>query len=362
MSKRAFNFSAGPAILPEEVLREAQEAIWDLGGTGIGVLEHSHRGKAIDEVFTGTEAALREVADVPDDVRLLFLQGGASLQFAMLPANYLGDDATADYLNTGSWSKKAIAEASLFGNVHVAASSEDTGFDRVPPLDAVRWSEAPVYVHYTSNNTIFGTQFHERPTPPEGAWLACDASSDLFSRPIDLRRYGLVYAGAQKNLGPAGLTLVMIREELLERRVRDLPTVLRYDIQAKNDSRYNTPPVFGVYLLGRVMRWIERQGGLVAMARQNEAKAKLLYDAIDASDFYRGTAHEGSRSLMNVTFRIADQELEPRFLAEAEKAGFPGLKGHRSVGGMRASIYNAFPRAGCEALAAFMRDFESRNG
>lgn len=362
MSERAFNFSAGPAILPEEVLREAQEAIWDLDGTGIGVLEHSHRGKAIDEVFATTEAALREVGGVPDGFRALYLQGGASLQFAMLPANYLDDEATADYLNTGSWSKKAIAEASLFGNVHVAASSEETNFDRVPAPETARWSEAPVYVHYTSNNTIFGTQFRQPPTPPGGAWLACDASSDLFSRPIDLSRYGLVYAGAQKNLGPAGLTLVMLREELLERQVRELPTMLRYDTQAKNDSRYNTPPVFGVYLLGRVLRWIGRQGGLAAMARENEAKAKLLYDAIDASDFYRGTARKDSRSLMNVTFRIADPELEPRFLAEADKAGLPGLKGHRSVGGMRASIYNAFPRAGCEALVGLMRDFEARNG
>jgi phosphoserine aminotransferase len=359
---RAFNFSAGPAILPEPVLHEAQEAIWDLGGTGIGVLEHSHRGAAADEVFDSTEAACRELAGVPDGYRVLFLQGGASLQFAMLPANFLAEDATADYVNSGSWSKKAIAEAQRFGNVHVAGSSADTNFDHVPDAAATHWSDAPVYAHYTSNNTIFGTQFREPPSPPGPAWLACDASSDIFSRPIDVGRHGLVYAGAQKNIGPAGVTLVLIRDELLEREVRDLPTMLRYSVHAKNDSRYNTPPVFGIFVMGRVMRWILDNGGLTAMEAQNEAKARILYEAIDGSDFYRGTARTDSRSRMNVTFRTAVEDLEPRFLEEAEKAGLFGLKGHRSVGGMRASIYNAFPVAGCEALASFMRDFETRNG
>jgi len=362
MSQRAFNFSPGPATLPEEVLREVQEAVWDLAGTGIGVLEHSHRGPAVDAVFAETQSACRELAGVPDDFRILFLPGGASLQFAMLPANLLDEGATADYLNTGSWSQKAIAEARRYGAVHVASSSEEADFDHVPSRDAVRWSDAPAYAHFTSNNTIFGTQYREDPTPPEGVWLACDASSDIFSRPISLLRYGIVYAGAQKNLGPAGVTLVLIREELLERRVRDLPSMLRYDVHAKNDSRYNTPPVLCIYAMGLVFRWIAARGGLEAMAKENEAKAALLYEVIDGSGFYRGTAQADSRSHMNVTFRTSDESLEPAFLKEAAEAGFPGLKGHRSVGGMRASIYNAFPRAGCEAIAGFMRDFEARNG
>ena len=357
-----YNFAAGPAILPAPVIEETREALRDLLGSGIGLLEHSHRGAAVDEVFASTHAACREVAGLSDDYRILFLQGGASLQFMMLPANLLPEGRTADYLETGSWSKKAIAQAVRYGGVHVAASSAETNFDRIPTGDALHWSASPAYVHFTSNNTIYGTQYREEPTPPEGAWLACDASSDVFSRPLDVDRYGVLYAGAQKNLGPAGATLVLIRADLLERVERDLPEMLRYGLHAENDSRYNTPPVLSIYVMGRVLRWILDSGGLAGVEKRNEEKAALLYDAIDASEFYRGTAQPDSRSRMNVTFRIASESLEAQFLAEAAAAGFSGLGGHRAVGGIRASIYIAFPREGCEALAAFRRDFEARHG
>jgi phosphoserine aminotransferase len=361
-TRRIFNFSAGPAVLPEEVLREAQAALWDLDGTGIGVLEHSHRGGPFEKVVQEAEAACRKLAGIPDDYAVLFLTGGASTQFFMLPANLLPDGATADYLVTGAWSEKAALEAKRYGKVHEAASSAATNHDRIPKPSEIRWSERPVYVHFTSNNTIFGTQWTSEPAPPAGAWLACDASSDVFSRPIDITRYGVLYAGAQKNIGPAGVTLVIARRDLMERSVRDLPTMLRYATHRKEGSLYNTPPTFGIYLMGRVFQWIERQGGLAGMERKNREKAQLLYDALAGTPFYDGHAGEGSRSLMNVTFRAPSKELDAKFVKEAEAAGFSGLKGHRSVGGMRASIYNAFPQAGCEALADFMRDFAKRNG
>jgi phosphoserine aminotransferase len=280
----------------------------------------------------------------------------------MLPANLLAEGATADYLNTGSWSKKAIEEARRYGNVHVAASSEGESFARVPGAAEITWSEAPVYAHFTSNNTIFGTQWQREPEPPASAFLACDASSDAFSRPLEIDRYGVFYAGAQKNLGPSGTTLVVIRRDLLGKTVRDLPTMLRYETHAKNESRYNTPPTFGIYLMGRVFRWILASGGLAEIGRANQRKAAVLYDVIDAEAFYTGTADRQSRSTMNVTFRTPDEELDATFVAEATRAGFSGLKGHRSVGGMRASIYNAFPRAGCEALASFMKEFARTHG
>jgi phosphoserine aminotransferase len=361
MSQRRFNFSAGPAVLPEEVLREAQEALWDLDGSGIGVLEHSHRGPVFDRVMAETVADCRALAGIGEDHAILFLQGGASSQFFMLPANLLPEGATADYLVTGSWSEKAAAEARRYGRVHVAASSKDGNHRHIPAAEEIRYSDAPVYVHFTSNNTIFGTQWAQEPVPPPGAWLACDASSDVFSRPFDVSRYGVLYAGAQKNIGPAGVTLVVIRRDLLERVARELPTMLRYATHAKDDSRYNTPPTFGIYLMGRVFQWIARQGGLAELGRRNAEKAALLYDALEASDFYELHARAGSRSLMNVTFRSPSPELDARFVAEAAAAGFDGLKGHRSVGGMRASIYNAFPRAGCEALAQFLKDFAAKN-
>jgi len=362
MSERVFNFAPGPAVLPEEVLREAQADLWNCDRSGIGILEQSHRGAVVDRLFAEAEADCCKLAGVSDDYSVLFLQGGASTQFFMLPAYFLAGNSTADYLNTGSWSKKAIKEARLYGKVHVACSSEDANFSYIPRSEEIRYSEHPTYVHYTSNNTIFGTEFQTAPNPPGGAWLACDCSSDIFSRPIDVSHHGLIYAGAQKNLGPAGTTLVILRKDLLDRCVRELPSMLRYDLLAKEDSRYNTPPVFGVYIIGRVFKWLLARGGLGAMAKQNADKAKLLYDVLDSSGFYRGPARSDSRSLMNVVFRAPSEELEKKFVAEAGKQGLVGLKGHRSVGGMRASIYNAFSLAGCEALVEFMRDFEARHG
>jgi phosphoserine aminotransferase len=359
---RTYNFSAGPAVLPEDVLREAQAALWDFDGTGIGILEHSHRGGPFEKVVAQTEADCRALAGIPSDYAVLFLSGGASTQFFMLPANLLPEGGTADYVVTGAWSEKAVAEAKRYGRVHEAASSAATNHDRIPRASEIRWSERPAYAHFTSNNTIFGTQWQSEPTPTPGVWLACDASSDIFSRPIDLTRYGVVYAGAQKNIGPAGVTLVIARRDLLERAVRELPTMLRYATHLKDGSLYNTPPSFGIYLMGRVFQWIQRQGGLAGMEAKNREKAGVLYDALGATSFYRGHAGEGSRSLMNVTFRTPSPELDAKFVKEAEAAGFSGLKGHRSVGGMRASIYNAFPQAGCVALADFMHDFAKRNG
>jgi phosphoserine aminotransferase len=361
MGDRIFNFSPGPAVIPEEVLREAREALLDFAGTGIGIAEHSHRGRAFDRVIAEAEEDCKRLAGIPEGYRILFLQGGASTQFFMLPANYLADGATADYLETGAWSERAIEEAGRYGHVHVACSSRDASFSYIPEPSATRYSSHPTYVHFTSNNTIFGTQFATEPSPPGGAWLACDASSDIFSRPLDVSRYGLVYGGTQKNLGAAGLTLVIVREDLLGKGVRELPTMLRYATHAKDDSRYNTPPTFLVYLTGRVFKWLLAQGGLAAIGARNREKAAVLYAAIDSSGgFYRGTARADSRSQMNVTFRLADEKLESELISEAAKNGLDGLKGHRSVGGLRASIYNAFPRAGCDALADLLRDFAKR--
>ena len=363
MSDRLFNFSPGPAILPEQVLEQARSDIWNIDGSGIGVLELSHRGKLFDKIMAETQDDCRKLAAIPPEYQVLFLQGGASTQFAMLPGNFLEDGQTADYLNTGSWSTKAIAEAEIYGGVHVAGSSEDADFNYIPRGEEISYSEAPAYVHFTSNNTIAGTQFEAEPAAPEGVWLACDASSDIFSRPIDVPQYGLIYAGGQKNLGPAGVTLVIIREDLLERTaIRELPRMLRYRIHADHDSRYNTPNVFGIYFMSLVFKWILDKGGLADLDLHNRAKAKLLYDVIDASSFYRGTARDDSRSQMNVTFRAPSEELEEMFIEGAEKEGIVGLKGHRSVGGMRASVYNALPVEGCEALVQWMRHFEAKRG
>lgn len=357
MSDRIYNFSSGPAVLPEPVLRRAQDAIWNLDGTGIGVLEHSHRGKAFMKVAERAEALIRRVGDVPDSHAVLFLSGGASTQFFQVPMNFLGG-GTADYCNTGVWSQKAIAEARRFGTVHVACSSEASRFDHIPAPAELTWSSAPVYAHVTSNNTIYGTQWSHEPVPPAGVPLVCDASSDIFSRPIDVSRYGLIYAGAQKNLGPAGVTLVIADKELIERGAHDLPTMLQYRTHAAEQSMFNTPPTFPIYVIGEVMAWIEGQGGLTAMAELNREKARLLYDHLDESTMFRGTARADSRSLMNVTFRARTEELEREFVAQATARGLDGLKGHRLVGGMRASIYNAFPIEGVRALVAFMREFE----
>ena len=362
MSKRIFNFSAGPAVLPEPVLRKAQEAVWDVAGSGIGIMEHSHRGKVFDRIRDEAEQACRDLAGIPDNYRVLFLQGGASLQFSMVPMNLLAPDRTADYLLTGVWAQKAVKEAKVLGaKVHIAASSESTNFDRIPQRSEIKYSERPAYVHLTTNNTIYGTQWREEPPVPAGVPLVADTSSDMYSRPIDVSRYGLIYAGAQKNLGPSGVVLVIIRDDLVEAGPKTLPTMLQYRTHAAEKSLYNTPPTFGIYVMGEVFKWIQSEGGLDAMAEHNESKAALLYDFVDQSDFFRGTAQPDSRSLMNICFRAPTEELENKFVAEATKRGLDGLKGHRSVGGMRASVYNACPRAAVEALVAFMKEFERAN-
>jgi phosphoserine aminotransferase len=362
MQQRIFNFSPGPATLPEPVLEEARRDLWSIDDSGIGILEQSHRSPIFKRVISEAESDCRQLAAIPDDYAVLFLQGGASTQFYMLPANFLPAQGTADYLITGSWSKKAMKEARHYGQVHAASSSEDANFSYIPAQSETRYSEAPAYVHFTSNNTIFGTQFRTEPISPGDAWLACDASSDIFSRPLRVERYGLIYAGAQKNLGPSGVTLVILRRDLLERRVRELPSMLDYATHVEGGSLYNTPPVFCVYIVGRVLRWTLEQGGLAEMEKRNAEKAALIYDVLEESEFYTATAAEDSRSMMNVTFVTPSDELNAKFVAEAKEAGLDGLKGHRSVGGMRASIYNAFPRAGCEVLAQFMKDFAAKNG
>ncbi len=358
---RIFNFSAGPAVLPVEVLEEAQRDLVALPGVGMSVMEISHRSKAFDDIIKRAEADLRSLGNVPDNYKVLFLQGGASLQFSSVPMNLLGPGASADYIVTGSWSKKALKEAKKVGATRVAASTEEGGFKRVPRQDELQLAADAAYVHMTSNNTIAGTQFHY--VPDTGSVpLVSDASSDIFSRPIDVSKFGLIYAGAQKNLGPSGVTLVIVREDLLERSADSLPSMLNYKVHAENGSLYNTPPCFGIYILGLVLRWLVKQGGLEAMAKVNERKAGTLYAELDRSEFWRPHADADSRSRMNVTFRLPSEDLEKLFVKEATAAGLDGLKGHRSVGGLRASIYNAFPESGVEALVQFMREFERRNG
>jgi len=362
MSHRIFNFSAGPAVLPEPVLRKAQEAVWDVVGSGIGIMEHSHRGKVFDRVRDEAERNCRDLGGIPDNYDVLFLQGGASLQFSMVPMNLLPADRTADFLVTGVWAQKAVKEAKILGRkVHIAATGEATNFDRLPRPEDTKYSERPAYVHLTTNNTIYGTQWPAEPAVPAGVPIVADTSSDMYSRPLDIAQYGLIYAGAQKNLGPSGVVLVIIRKDLVEAGPKDLPTMLQYRTHAAEKSLYNTPPTFGIFVMGEVFKWIQGQGGLRAMAELNASKAALLYDYLDASDFFRATALPGSRSLMNVCFRGPTEELETRFIAEATKRGLDGLKGHRSAGGMRASIYNACPRAAIEALVAFMKEFERAN-
>lgn len=362
MTDRIFNFSAGPAVLPEPVLRKAQEAVWNVAGSGIGIMEHSHRGKVFDRILNEAEANCRALAGIPDDYSVLFLQGGASLQFSMIPMNLLPADRTADFLLTGVWAQKAVKEVKILGGkVHIAAGSEATGFDRIPATGEISYSADPAYVHLTTNNTIYGTQWRTEPAVPAGVPLVADASSDIYSRPIDVKKYGLIYAGAQKNLGPSGVVLVIIRNELVEAGPKTLPTMLQYRTFAADKSLYNTPPTLGIYLVGEVFKWIQSQGGLAAMAEHNAAKARLLYDFLDASECFRGTVQSDSRSLMNVTFRGPSEELENRFIAEATRRGLDGLKGHRSAGGMRASIYNACPRAAVEALVSYMKEFERAN-
>jgi phosphoserine aminotransferase len=361
MSNRIFNFSAGPAILPQPVLLEAQRDLVQLPGVGMSILEISHRSKTFEGILAQTEADLRTLGGVPSNYKVLFLQGGASMQFSMVPMNLLTAGATADYLVTGGWAQKAVKEARRVGNVHIAASTESENFSRIPRQDEMQFTPDAAYVHMTTNNTLFGTEWAAEPSVGDVP-LVADTSSDMFSRPIDVSKYGLIYAGAQKNLGPSGVTLVIIREDLLARSSKSLHTMLNYAVHAENGSMYNTPPCFGIYLMGLVMKWALAQGGLAAIGAVNERKAATLYAEIDRTGFYRGTAEKASRSRMNVTFRLPSEELEAKFAKESTAAGLDGLKGHRSVGGMRASIYNAFPEEGVAALVEFMREFERKNG
>jgi len=358
---RIFNFSAGPAVLPVEVLEEAQRDLLALPGAGMSVLEISHRSKTFDEIIQGCEADMRRLAGIPDNYRVLFLQGGASLQFSMVPMNLLPSDGSADYIVTGVWSQKAVKEAKRVGGVRIAASTESSSFTRVPAQAELQLDPRAAYVHLTTNNTIYGTEWPALPDVGDVP-LVADASSDIFSRPIDVARHAVIYAGAQKNLAPAGVTLVIIRDDMVQRSPATLHSMLSYKVHAENQSMYNTPPVFAIYIMRLVLTWLLRQGGLEAVDTMNARKAQLLYTEIDRTGFYRGHAEKGSRSRMNVTFRLPSEELEKKFAKEATAAGLDGLKGHRSVGGMRASIYNAFPEAGVQALVEFMREFEARNG
>ena len=359
--QRIYNFSAGPAVLPVPVLEEAQRDLVALPGVGMSVLEISHRSKTFEDILARTEADIRTLGGVPATHKVLFLQGGASLQFSMVPMNLLTAGRTADYIVTGGWAQKAVKEAQKVGAVHIAASTESENFTRIPGQDELSLTPDAAYVHVTTNNTLYGTEWKSEPAVGDVP-LVADTSSDMFSRAIDVSRYGLIYAGAQKNLGPSGVTLVIVREDLLARSSKALPTMLNYAMHAENGSMYNTPPCFGIYLMGLVVRWAIGEGGLPALAARNERKAGALYAEIDRTGFYRGTAEKASRSLMNVTFRLPSEELEKLFVKESTSAGLDGLKGHRSVGGMRASIYNAFPEAGVSALVEFMREFERIRG
>jgi phosphoserine aminotransferase len=363
---RVFNFAAGPAVLPLPVLEQIQRDLLALPGVGISILEISHRSKPFEAILAQAEADVRTLAGVPANYRVLFLQGGASLQFSMVPMNVLASGATADYIDTGSWADKAIKEARKVGHVNVIGSTKADNYARIPTPSELTPTPGAAYVHMTSNNTIEGTEWKELPQGVIGEVpLVSDTSSDMFSRPIDIARHALLYAGAQKNLGPAGVTIVIIRDDMLARSAAataSLPTMLSYAVHAEHTSLYNTPPVFAVYALGLVMKWLLAQGGLAAIAAVNGRKAAKLYAEIDRTGFYRGTANAASRSLMNVTFRLPAEDLEKMFLKESAAAGFDGLQGHRAVGGMRASIYNAFPEAGIDALVSFMSDFERRRG
>jgi len=355
---RVFNFSAGPAMLPAEVLARAGDEMLDWHGTGTSVMEMSHRGKEFMSIAAEAEADLRALLAVPKNYKVLFLQGGATLQFAQVPMNLLHGKGKADYVVSGEWSKKAVKEAQAYCNVHIAASSEDRKFSYAPK----QWNVRPdaAYVHYCSNETIQGVEFHA--TPDSGAVLVADASSHFLSRPVDVSKFGLIYAGAQKNAGPAGLTFVIVRDDLIGRAAKGTPTVMDYKLQADADSMLNTPSTYAMYIAGLVFKWLKQQGGLAGIERKNIEKAKVLYDVLDASSFFHNPVAKEDRSRMNVPFTLKDARLDEEFLRGAEKQGMMQLKGHRAVGGMRASIYNAMPLEGVRALAAYMQDFERRHG
>ncbi len=357
---RVYNFSAGPAVLPEEVLKEAADEMMDYRGTGMSVMEMSHRSKAYDTIIKEAEADLRELMNIPDNYKVLFLQGGASQQFAMIPMNLM-KNGVADYIVTGQWAKKAYQEASLYGKANKIASSEDETFSYIPDCSDLPISEDADYVYICENNTIYGTKFKTLPNT-KGKTLVADVSSCFLSEPVDVTKYGVIYGGVQKNIGPAGVVIVIIREDLITEDVLPgTPTMLRYKIHADNDSLYNTPPAYGIYICGKVFKWIKKMGGLSAMKEHNEKKAKILYDFLDESKLFKGTVRKEDRSLMNVPFVTGNEELDAKFVKEAKAAGFENLKGHRSVGGMRASIYNAMPIEGVEKLVEFMKKFEAEN-
>jgi phosphoserine aminotransferase len=357
---RIFNFSAGPAMLPAEVLSRAGDEMLDWRGTGMGVMEMSHRGKEFISIYEEAERDLRELLAVPANYKILFLQGGATLQFAQIPMNLLRGKGRADYVNTGEWSKKAIKEAKQYCDVHIAASSEDKNFSYAPKSWNVRPDTA--YVHYCSNETIGGVEYHSIPKIEKQIPLVADASSHFLSRPVDVSKFGLIYAGAQKNAGPAGLTLVVVRDDLIGQAQKGTPSVMDYKLQADADSMLNTCATYSIYVAGLVFKWLKQQGGLVSIEQKNIQKAKLLYDYLDGGKFFNSVVAKEDRSRMNVPFTLADANLDAEFLKGAEKRGMVQLKGHRSVGGMRASLYNAMPIEGVQALVAYMKDFEKKHG
>ena len=356
---RVYNFSAGPAVLPEEVLQEAADEMLDYRGTGMSVMEMSHRSKAYDTIIKEAEADLRELMNIPDNYKVLFLQGGASQQFAMIPMNLM-KNRVADYIVTGQWAKKAYQEASLYGKANKIASSEDKTFSYIPDCSDLPISEDADYVYICENNTIYGTKFKTLPNT-KGKPLVADVSSCFLSEPVDVTKCGVIYGGVQKNIGPAGVVIVIIREDLITDVLPGTPTMLRYKIHADADSLYNTPPAYGIYICGKVFKWLKKMGGLEAMKERNEKKAKILYDYLDESKLFKGTVRKEDRSLMNVPFITGNEELDAKFVKEAKEAGFENLKGHRTVGGMRASIYNAMPIEGVEKLVEFMKKFEAEN-
>lgn len=362
MTRRMYNFSAGPAILPLPVLEKARDEMLSLGGSGMSVMEISHRSQAFGKILHAAEDGIRELLAVPSNYRILFLQGGASLQFSMVPLNFLGAGETADYVITGAWGMKAVKEANRCGQTNVIFSSAETGFKSIPAADELTLTPTAKYIHYTSNETIGGVEFNYE-IGGCGIPVICDASSNILSKPLDIEKYALVYAGAQKNIGPSGVTLVVIRDDLLDLVPENQHSMLNYKLFAENNSMLNTPNTWGIYLISLVCEWLREQGGLAAMKTRNEEKAGLLYDAIDASDgFYAGHAESDARSTMNVTFRLPSEELETRFCSDAAEVGLDGLKGHRSVGGVRASIYNAFPREGVISFVDFMQEFARKKG
>ncbi|WP_163216024.1 3-phosphoserine/phosphohydroxythreonine transaminase [Clostridium thermarum] len=357
---RVYNFSAGPAVLPEEVLREAAAEMLDYNGTGMSVMEMSHRSKAFEQIITDAETTLRDLMNIPDNYKVLFLQGGASQQFAMVPMNLM-KNRVADYIITGQWAKKAAEEAKIYGKVNILASSADKTFSYIPDVKDLKISDDADYVYICHNNTIYGTKYNELPETGDKV-LVADMSSDILSEPVDVSKYGLIFAGAQKNIGPAGVVIVIIREDLISEEVlTGTPTMLKYKIHADNASLYNTPPAYGIYICGKVFKWVKEKGGLEAMKKINEEKAAILYDYLDSSSMFKGTVVKKDRSLMNVPFVTGSDELDAKFVKEAKAAGFENLKGHRTVGGMRASIYNAMPIEGVKALVEFMKKFEEEN-